>query len=704
MSKKRKSNKSTSARGHVEGNVIRFREKTELIRVDRHGKPIKGKIPINTFDKDWFNKHLSDISAPPPQIQRRNPPPDNVTSIESKRKPAPSKPVPQSGNEARKQEPFKPVHGWLHNRALAINEFKHWERRTKEFGRERCGSELWHRNDNGKLSSPSLEKQRELSKLGHTKPKTKFKKPPSLVHNPFLKPDSGGYAPKSKAAPICVLNQRNRIIHGTEPLAPSGLPISEFVTGKYKPQEKAVVYTTPPKYQKEWPFVKQQAKPEPAPTASKHWYGTAANDSQMHTLDKARATRVSVQWFINHVEPQNWPSSYHDFVRWTKDGPVPNVGAINKAVNTPEDEIALLRATNEGLEKDWRMIDSALADAVSENNLLRQELELTQQERDEERRANNLMEYELSHRQGKSPEDVRLDYVVKSKTPQIPDDVDGMLFQYRMFQSFARVDGLEVAFARYVYGDPRLGEVMRDHADMRLKERQDAFDQREAERKAEQELKQAQAEFEKQQYDEYVNFWNQQYPAYLKQRARRRNSGAVRNPARESVALAAIARKGKPAMHKQSSLYYSSLDRDRMVTSAVAKHIIADVKPTRCRYNNPRLVEHDTRESWAQPTFKGISSYEKWWSERLDWCEVHYHEVKHPVKVNIVKSYNWLVDKLNTPVDPATRSRHAKLREQMREKQREIDEKREKRKEAKAAAKQRKAERDHIRKMQRLAH
>ena len=697
MAKKSKGNKQKSARGHVEGNVIRWREKKELIRVDKDGKPIKKGSPINTFDKNWLSGQLlSDISAPP-VIPRRESPPSNVTSIATARekKAEVSKPVSQSGNEA---EVVKTVHatkhGWLHDKALAMSEFKHWSRLSKEIGRQRCGSEPWVKRK-GKLSSPSLEAAREAAQNGHKGlTKLRFKKPPSITHNPLLKTDEhGGYSVfEKKHKPLDPKFYMPPKQTGSAGMAPSGLPLREFVTGKYKPQN-AVVCTT-----------------ELPPTPTRDW--RASNDAHYRAKpvvsvnDWAVKTHGLVQWFINHVEPQNWPAHVNNFVTWKDGGPLVNTGAINEAASHPETELLLVKSLNQGLEKDWRMIDSALADAVSENNLLRQELEATKDELKAERQANNLMEYELSHRQGKSPDQVRLDYVVKSQTPSIPDDVDGMLFQYRMFQSFSRTDGQEVAFARFVYGDPRLGEVMRDHADMRCKERQSAVEHRNMVRflrnLGDHILSTAQAEYEQQKHDDYVNFWTKQYPVYLLHR-QRRNITAVRDPAREAVAYAAMSRKAKPALHKPSSIYYSTLRR-REVNDAVAKALIGKVKPARVRYNNPNLVEHDTRKSWAQPTFKGVCSYEQWWSERLDHVELEYQKKAHPIRVGIVKAYNKAVDILNTPVDPATRRKRAQLREQMREYMHQQDEKRERRKEERAEAKRRKAERDHIRKMQRIAH
>lgn len=688
MSRKKQRTKSKSARGHVEGNVIRLKLKQELVRVDKNGDPIQDNhIPLNVMSKNWLSNQLLDPSVSgPPKIVTRNPPPDNVTSITKAKKAEVSKPVSQSGNEAEVVQTTNVSgnkHGWLHDKAMAKSEFASWSRITKEIGRERCGSEPWVKTEKGKLSSPSLERQRELSKQGHTK--LKFKSPPSTVSNPFIKPDAphGGYAQNNRAQPISVLNQRNRARYGVAedtPVSPSGIPISEFVTGKYKPKSSVVSAALPP-------------------TASKHWHGDAANAQEYQATNEwARKTHGMVQWFINHVEPQNWPTHVHNFVNWKNDGPVVNTGAINKAAAHPETELILVKSLNEGLEKDWRMLDSALTDAQSANNLLQQELSLTKQELASERQANNLMGYALSHHEGVPPEDVQ-EYIVKSKPPQVPDDVDSMLFQYRMFKSFERMSSPEEAFARYVYNDPSLGIVMRGHADMLCEQRQAAVQYRNLVRF----LKQLSTYLIAQQRVEYEQWWAKEYPKQVRTRNRKHIS-AVRDPGRESVALAAISRKGKPATER-SSKYYSTLhDRSSYLTSAVAKAILQQVQPTRPRYNNPHLVEHDSRQSWAQPQFRGVSKYEQWWAERLDYCEVKYHEIKHPIKVGVVKTYNKLVDLLNTPVDPSTRRKHTHLREQIKQRQRELDEKREYRKEQRLKDKQRKAERAKIREMQRLAH
>lgn len=697
--KKHPTNKRKSMRGHQEGNVIRFLEKKDLIRVDREGNPLNRGAPINTFDKNWLSGQLlSDISAPP-IIPTRTSLPNNVTSI-TKGKPKVDKPVSQTGNEAEVVKPptLTTKHGWLHDKHLATAEFRGWSRVTKEIGRTKTAAEVWTKDDKGKLHSLSLDHQRELSKQGRTK--LKFKSPPSTVHNPFLTPDASSWSASNQdAAPICLLNERNRN-RDVVLYAPSGLPISEFITGKYKPQN-AVVYTT------------VDALP---PTPTRDW--RASNDKTYDTSVKVRRTpdlnswayktNGMVQWFINHVEPQNWPTHVHNFVSWNDGGPVINTGAINKAASHPETELILVSELNSGLEQDWKMIDSALSDAQSENNLLRQELKLTQQELAQEVQRNKLMEYDIAMRNGEAPEIIRDSYdIIKPKTPDVPDDADVMLAQFNVYQSFVKCDGPEHAFARYVYGDPRLGEVIRDHADMRCNQRQSDVGYRNVVRflkdLSAHILSEMQAEYEQKKHDEYESFWQTQYPLYLLHR-KRRNISAVCNPSRESVALAALARKAKPATYR-NSLYYSTLDnRDSYLTNVVAKCIIQQVKPSRERYNNPHLVDGDSRESWAQPPFKGINKYEQWWAERIDYCEVHYHQVNHPIKVGIVKAYNKLVDTLNTPIDPSTRSRNKRLREQMKLKQVQLDEKREQRSEQRSVDKQRKRERDHIRKMQRIAH
>lgn len=520
MSKKRKGNKPTSARGHEEGNVIRWREKVDLIRVDRKGRPIKSPIPVNTFDRNWLAQNLIDtgshvLSSPPK-------PPDNVSKMSDHRPKPKPKPEVTAGNEAESLPPDKGKqdYAFLHNKSMAVDEFRHWSRLSKEIGRS--SPVVWVKID-GKLSSPDLELQRQRSKDGHSKPKLKFKSPPSSVHNPMI-----------SASPIVVHNKRLRAAVHSKGLSPSGKPISTFTVGQIKTIENPVVYTT------KWPFVKEvKATAVTPPTASRHWHGKAANDGDITHLHRTPDVKSiehqlnsEVQWFINHVEPQNWPTHVHNFAHWKSGGPTPNTGAINKAAAEWGERYALMKAMYHGLHNDWKMLDSALAMSNQEVSLLRQELEA-------ERQANSLMEYDIAMRNGEDPETVRDSYnIIKPKTPDVPDDADVMLAQFKVYQSFVKCDGPEHAFARYVYGDPRLGEVIRDQADMKAAHRAFLCDERGA-----------------------------LHRIAMKVRERNVNAGYVKYPEikrfREQAALVRIKHKVKAYNAKppkiKDSLYYSRL-------------------------------------------------------------------------------------------------------------------------------------------------
>lgn len=99
--------------------------------------------------------------------------------------------------------------------------------------------------------------------------------------------------------------------------------------------------------------------------------------------------------------------------------------------------------------------------------------------------------------------------------------------------------------------------------------------------------------------------------------------------------------------------------------------------------------------------FNKACAYVRWWENQLPRAELAYAVRTQPVKTAIVKGYNKLVDTLNTELNPVERKRKKEWIEQYT---REQDERRERRAEAKAKAKQEKKEREHIRKMQRLAH
>jgi len=480
MAKKRR-NEKKSLRGHREGNVIRWREITEkkLVRIGPDGKRLYRKPdapPINTFDKNWLSSYLLDSNVSGPPKLGTTPPPNNVVYFDRNKK---QKPVAKAGNEAEVVHTTNPSsvpknkigtkHGWLHDKALAVYEFRNWSNITKTIGGNSCGSEVWMKNEEGKLESVSLNKQRKRSVMGHKK--LRFKKPPSLVDNPFInKPESGGYA--ANDAPSKPLDRKFWDLSAKhEPKAPSGIPISEFVTGKYKPQTKetAVVYTTADNVRRDWGKAKD--------------YSEAVAGNSSDRLEKAKKdwmnkTHGTVQWFINHVEPMHWPAYITNFVTWKNDGPIVNSGTIREAMAKPETENLLLHAMLQAHEDEWRDMDRKIADLSQEVNLLRQELEY-------EKQAARLIEYQLAQQVGDldTVEEIKKELgddvpVGKSKSPQ--EDADEMLRNFRMYQAFSRVYGPEHAFARFVYGDPRLGEVMRAHADMRAKERMELFEEREA--------------------------------------------------------------------------------------------------------------------------------------------------------------------------------------------------------------------------------
>lgn len=322
------------------------------------------------------------------------------------------------------------------------------------------------------------------------------------------------------------------------------------------------------------------------------------------------------------------------------------------------------------------MLDSALAMSNQEVSLLNEELAI-------ERKANSLMEYELAHRAGVPPDDVREAYI-KSKTPDVPDDAEEMVAQFKVYQSFVRCDGPEHAFARYVYGDPRLGEVIRECADLTCQQRQEEFEHREYMR----EVAVLQAAYEKNLHDEYVAFWDAAYDDAVKRLEGRKKYGAVHAPDMEVKALGEMKRRAV----EKNSIYYRApaeyLELRAHVDNCMAGRILREIFS-----NKPERVTNRTK-------------YEKWWAERLDYCEVKYHETyaMGRVKIAAVKSYNKIVSVLNTPVDYGTRKHERQVLARLRKHQAILDEQRERRKEAQLIDKQRKAERKLIREAQRIAH
>lgn len=683
---KGKGDKPVSARGHVESNVVRFKLEQELIRIDRNGRPLASSSPLDGMPKKKLAQAVmhSDSTAPP-VFHSKPPAPDNVASFtDHKAKREKDKPHIKGKSSV--------THGWLNNTALAMNEFKHWSRITKEIGRSSIACEPWT-TEGDKLSSPSLDLQRERSVAGHLKVKTKLPKVVSSVRNPFISEQPIKFKPLD---PKFYMPPK---VTGSAGLAPSGLPIRLFTEGKYKPKEKAVVYTTP------------KALP---PTATRDWRAINDNRYDNAVTDWVSKTNGMVQWFINHVEPQNWPTHVHNFVHWVDGGPLVNTGAINQATAHPITELNLVKSLHEGLEKDWRMLDEALEYQEQEARLLRQELQATRNEV-------TLLEFELAHRTGdqQSVDEIRRELNVSSA--KTPEDADVMLFQYRLYNSFVRTEGAARAFARFVWNDPELGKVMEDHADMRFNERQAELGYRNLVRF----LRDFASYQLVHQREESIKFWKTDAILKYRKRMSRRNDTAVVDVGREAVSYAAMSRRAKPALH--SSIYYSSFQRRKDVEQALIKgnvvRTLRNLKPKHPRYNNPALVEHDTRKSWCNNQFKGCNTYEAWWCKHLAEAELKHAVVTQPIKVAVVKTVNKIVDVLNTEINPLERKRkrewmaefmaeHTAKKEKNRARRAEVKQERASKREAalsaeleaKAKAKQEKKERDHIRKMQRIAY
>src|SRR5690554_1949589 len=113
---KGKGNKPVSARGHREESTLRFRLEQDLIRIDRNGRPLTSSIPFNVMSKDFLTR--SDPAAPPVDHSKPSPP-SNVSSFaEHKAKRDSVKP--------KRHPAIGQPHGWLHNKALTIHEFKGW--------------------------------------------------------------------------------------------------------------------------------------------------------------------------------------------------------------------------------------------------------------------------------------------------------------------------------------------------------------------------------------------------------------------------------------------------------------------------------------------------------------------------------------------------------------------------------------------------
>lgn len=492
--------------------------------------------------------------------------------------------------------------------------------------------------------------------------KTEFDTPPSIVHNPFIKEQEVKFAPVSQGSkPLDPKFYMPPKVTGDAGLAPSGVPIRVFTEGKYKPKEKAVVYTTP------------EALP---PTPTRDWRAGAVNDNRYDNAaqDWVAKTKATVQWFINHVEPQNWSTYVHNLVNWSKDGASVNNKAVESLVQSPEIELLLTRELYGGLKEDWLMLDKALEYSEEEIMLLKLERSIL-------RKDIEMLEYELAAHTGemRTAEEIRkVSNIGKTKTP---DDADELLLMFNTYKSFVRSEGEAAAFARYALGDPKLGKTIAEHADARLAERVAQYEYRNMVR-----FLQDFASYQLMlQRNAYQAWWedvlNSNKIAQYWMRYARRNDTAVVDVDREAKALARISARAKKV---SDSIYYSSLVPQYVINDKKAGAILSVVRPHR----------HNVSP-------KKVASYIKWWEKNEDAARIKYNEITRPVMSGVVRGYNKLVDVLNTEVNPFERKRK---KDWVKNKQLEHDEIREQHLERKAKVKEKKALRNAIRTAQRLAY
>ena len=654
MAKKGKTHQP-SLRGHREANVLRFRKKTTLIRIDADGNP------VNTSTGDYLASHLfhsGGIEAPTNFKKKPLAIPSNVASYATAKANRPSTPVVSAGNEAEVLPPDKPVEPVLV-----------FEKPPS----------IVH---NPMLTKPKLsKKQKRIAAKA-----AKAKAVPTPVAEPvvaaYISPAVDAYIAPS---PVSLFKLAKPVVHKPldpkfwanakpQPRTPSGRLIREFTHGKYKP-EPSVVYTNP----------------------------EAANDKAWE-----EKTQAQVSWFIAHVEAQNWPKHVLQYVRWVNDGPVINQGAIAKAVAFPNQELSLVKAMNSGLQDEWKMLDSALADREQETMLLRQELQATRNEV-------KLLEYDLAHRTGdwQSVEVMNKEMnIVGSAKP--PEDADQLLYQFNVFQSQTRIDGLPSAFSRWVYNDPYLGKVIEDQADMLAEQRKLNMGNRNLVRFFKKFGEYHRTVYDeswvahnKAIHDEYSAWWEEHYPKWwgkhvkAKLRSKQAVVTSVAHERNKHKGMANKAMKNLPT----DSIYYSVFDRQRAINTAIAGVIIGKVKPSHARLNNPLCVEGDNRDGYhGRPA--QAQRYINWWTGWIDHAEMKYHasSTTGRILIGAVKTYNSMVDLMNMPVDRRTKQRVKDQAMRHAQEKHQLDELRETRLENKAAKKKARELRKTIREAQRLAY
>lgn len=656
--------------------------------------------------------------------------PDNVTDIAAARKRKESarlekKKAKAAKNNKPKQPKPKPKakvkcvnsQGWLHNTAMAIGEFRRWAKRPANGSNQLQYQQRMEEHKAASLNGvPRVNKkvQNLDSKI-------------SAVHNPGLSA-TPVVLDKSKLPDINKpLDPKfwNPAAQRKVRLAPSGLPMEMFEPGgKYGPAsndaQSPVVYT--------------------------------AQQKARETAREYRAQRDAslvgyVSQVVNTVEPQFWSRVLYDYVEVRGDDDyIVQTGAINKTVNT-EDERVITRA----------LLDTMAAYAYWQ---------------DEERSSlvieRNTLEWELGARINTGADDEQ------REIPTPPEDCDQLVAEVNTFTSLMKFEGPERTYARYVYGDPKLGDTIRQHMDARAQERMDAVELRSSVRGLTDFFTQF-AEYHAKLFEdyaagggwyrepfnqwanrqpnpesreEYIDWWKASQSAFAEfdDRTRKVKSAVVHAPTETYL----LHRKHVDGIDRLRSTYYSRLTEPSFnkkgwgvlsLKNSNGEFRSAD----RVQYTNGRvasvLLSAVTFSTYRYCGNK-CHAYVEWWEENAGVAEALLFDktVKElettrsgrtklavvKAGVSIEKGFKKVRDVLNTNIDPASRRQDRERLEQLEERRKARDTRRAEAKQRRAEVKakklakrladaeaeharqvadaDRKAQRDAIRKAQRIAH
>lgn len=451
--KKHPANRHKSKRGHREALVTRYREVKKRIPVDKDGNPLDTpKLPSErrALAKAML-EHTGGITTlekavkPDPDLVMAPPKSNNVLSFFGKKanKPANSDEFHKDAQEfiARERAVYKK---WGERESLYISDK---EREASDFRRL---LEYVAAHPKGKNESPNIGTS---------------KQPISMVHNPGISPnpikpetEHGGYTDKvvsyhKRSRPIVVHNRMNREgqykLYDPRIHAPSGLPISEFVTGKYKPVIK-----------QQSTEVKHSAK-----ATKRAW---SAEEQLFTMLDMV----PEEHWPMDHLKPflfkDNKTGKWHV-----------HTGQVRRAINKQEDRI-INRAVTLAFIQHAQDTDEYIGVLEGENKFLHQENKLISFEnahyhQDEETKLELQRElYDWTPKGARvSARGIRSEDASKYATvyPKPPENVDKLVAEFKMFNSFLAYNGANEAFARMKYGDPAVAKRVEDECQRRIQER-----------------------------------------------------------------------------------------------------------------------------------------------------------------------------------------------------------------------------------------